>query len=337
MTICICGGGNLGHVTAGFLASNEQIYVNVLTRNPEKWSNSILVHTPDGNIREGKLNSISSNPHEVVSNANIVLFCLPGYSIGQVLHQIASSLCPDTWVGSVVSSTGFFFEAMKVLPKNNPLFGFQRVPFISRTIKYGSEADLLGFKKELQVAVEHATDKEPIRATMEYLFNTPVKLLNNYLEASLSNSNPLLHPARLYSLWKDWKEDTVYSRIPLFYEEWTEEAAQLYIDMDAEFQKLLRILPVTSGCIPNVLEYYESYDAASLAQKLRSINAFKGIAAPMIKVTGGYAPDFNSRYFTEDFPYGLNIIHQIAKNNHIKAPTIETISNWGAVISKHNK
>ena len=146
---------------------------------------------------------------------------------------------------------------------------------------------------------------------------------------SLSNSNPLLHPSRLYSLWKDWHEGIVYDRIPMFYEEWTEEAAELYINMDRELQTLLEQLPVNKGSIATVLDYYESSDAPSLARKLSSIEAFKGIKAPMEEVEGGYIPDFQSRYFTEDFPYGLAIVHRLTHEKRIPSPTIDMIYDWG--------
>lgn len=75
----------------------------------------------------------------------------------------------------------------------------------------------------------------------------------------------------------------VFSHVPLFYEEWTEEAARLYIQMDDELQTLLERLPVRKGSIATVLDYYESVDAHTLSQKLRSIEAFKGILAPVKK------------------------------------------------------
>ena len=87
--------------------------------------------------------------------------------------------------------------------------------------------------------------------------------------------------------------------------------SQLIITMDAEFNQLLCVLPVRKGSIPTILNYYESTDAPSLTSKLRSIQAFKGILSPMQPVEGGYIPDFASRYFTEDFPYGLRIIQHI--------------------------
>ena len=328
-TVCICGGGNLGHVVAGFLAANGDCEVNLLTRHPERWQQQLAITTPDGEVLQGQLKTISSDPTKVVSPADIVLLCLPGFSIHEVLQQIAPALSPGTAVGSIVCSTGFFFEAFKILPVLTPLFGFQRVPFISRLKEYGRSANLLGYKPDLSIAIEQINNKEALRADIEHLFKAPTKLLSSYYEVSLTNSNPLLHPSRLYSLWKDWHEGVVYPKQSLFYEEWTDEASELLIAMDNEFQQLLQVLPVKNGSIPTILDYYESTDAPSLTRKLHSIQAFKGILSPMKALENGYVPDFSSRYFTEDFPYGLQIIQQQAQQHQISIPVIDRVMSWG--------
>ena len=334
MRICICGGGNLGHVVAGFLAAREDCVVSLLTRRPALWQQQLTISTPDGRQLVGRLERISSEPAEVIADADLVLLCLPGYSIQEVLLQICPFLKPRTPVGSVVCRTGFFFEAMERLSPDTPLFGFQRVPFIARTTTYGHSAALLGYKPQLSIAIEHASEKEPLRATIERLFRTPVQLLSSYYEASLTNSNPLLHPARLYTLWKDWHEGVVYDSQPMFYEMWTEEASELLIALDCEFFHLLRVLPVREGSIPTILDYYESTDAASLTRKLRSIEAFKGILAPMKAVAGGFVPDFQSRYFTEDFPFGMRIIQQLARQHQVAIPMIDKVLMWGMKVAQ---
>lgn len=334
MKICICGGGNLGHVCAGFLASQKDNCVSLLTTKPELWSKNIDVIDCKGDVYHGELRRISSRPADVIPEAEMVLVCLPGFAIGNELKAIADYLDNNCWVGTVVSSTGFFFEAFKHLHKNQPLFGFQRVPFISRISHYGKEADLKGYKESLSVAVEQTNDKEMVRSKLEHLFQVPVKLLNSHYEVSLSNSNPLLHTSRLYSLWHDWKPGMSYDKNPGFYSDWTIEASELYIAMDEEFQKLLLQLGVRDGSIPSVLKYYESWDAESLTRKIRSIPAFQGISSPMIiNSFGHYEPDFESRYFTEDFPYGLNFIHTLIVENGIVAPSINLVNNWGVEIT----
>ena len=328
MKICICGGGNLGHVVAGFVAAQKKHEVCLLTRHPERWSQDLTIEAPAETTFTGHLNGLYSDAQQAVSDTDIVLLCLPGYAIRETLLQIKDFLRPGTAVGSVVSSTGFFFEAMELLPSSQPLFGFQRVPFISRIIEYGHKARLMGYKDSLELAIEQSSNPESLRLVLQQMLRTPIHLLKSHYEVSLSNSNPLLHPSRLYSLWKDWHEGIVYDRIPLFYEEWTEEAAELYIQMDNELQALLEQLPVRKGSIATVLDYYESTDAVSLARKLRSIEAFKGILAPMKEVEGGYVPDFHSRYFTEDFPYGWAIVHRLTHEKGVPSPTIDMIYDW---------
>lgn len=327
--ICICGGGSLGHVVAGYLAATKLVKVNVLTQRPERWSREIVVDTPDGRVLHGGLNVVSSDPAEALSGVDVVLLCLPGFAIRDELIKIRPYLNKDTYVGSVFSSTGFFFEAMKLLGDDLPLWGFQRVPFIARTEEYGHSAHLLGYKSAHNIAVERCDDKEGFRALIESLFDAPVTLLSNYYEASLTNSNPLLHTSRLYTMFGGENEGRVFPRMILFYEEWTVEAAQLLIDMDEEFFTILKYLPVSEGYLPRILDYYESHDAESLARKLSSIQGFKGITSPMKETAEGWAPDFASRYFTEDFPYGLRYIWELAHQLNVDVPYIDKVYNWG--------
>ena len=325
--ICICGGGSLSHVCAGVLASRPDVEVNVLTRHPERWAQHLMVTDPDGKIYQGLLHQVSNDPIIALTACDLILFCLPGFAIEEMLTTIKPFI-GSAVVGSIVSSTGFFFAAHRILGEDARLFGFQRVPYIARTVEYGHAANLLGYKPQLAVALEHVADREAFRQLIEHLFAIPTRLLASHYEASLTNSNPILHTGRLYTLWKDW-DGSPYDHDILFYREWTDAASQMLIDMDAEFMRLLEVLPVTKGAIPSLLEYYESTDASSLTRKISSITAFQHITAPMKEVDGGWIPDFSSRYFTEDFPYGLGRIVELAQAHHIDAPTLESVYSWG--------
>jgi len=328
MKICICGGGNLGLVCAGYLGSRKDVELTILTRNPSLWSNELEVTDPHLNYFYCHPTKVSSNAEELIPNSDIVLLCLPGFAIESTLKKIQPHLTEKTIVGSIVSSTGFFFMAHIILPDSIPLFGFQRVPFIARTTEYGHKANLLGYKQELCIAVEGLPDKENFRKTIEFLFSTPTRLLNNYYEASLTNSNPILHTGRLFSLWHHWSGD-VYDKPILFYKEWNDEASQLIIDMDKQFMQLVRALDISEFAIPSLLTYYESTDKSSLTKKISSIPAFTSILAPMRQVSNGWVPDFKSRYFIEDFPFGLRYIKQELNRLALPAPTIDKVYQWG--------
>ena len=329
--ITICGGGALGHVIAGWLSAKKHAVVNILTSRPVKWSNKILLDTPDGEVLRGEITKVSANPQEVIPESDVILLCLPGFLIQKELEKIEPYLKKESFVGSVFSSTGFFFEALKILDKNQPLWGFQRVPFIARVGEYGKSAHLLGYKSAHNIAIENVDNNKKVEFAMmmQDWFERPINILQNYYEASLTNSNPLLHTSRLYTMFGNGNEGKVFDRMIFFYEEWTEAAADLYIKMDEEFFRLLKVLPVSANYLPTVLEYYESDDARSLTNKLASIQGFKGITSPMKQVDDGWVADFESRYFTEDFPYGLKYIWQLAHDKGISCPNIDMVYEWG--------
>ena len=326
-TVCICGGGALGLVVASVLSHTREVAVRVLTAHPQQWSKSIEAIDTAGKIYQGELERVSDRAVDVIPQSDIVLLCLPGFLIEKSLRQIAPFVTNQA-IGSIVSSTGFFFQAHRIFASSVSLFGFQRVPYIARVREYGHSADLLGYKQQLYMATENLPrDYEAMWA--EWL-QTPIAHLSNYLEASLSNSNPLLHPARLYGMWHDWKGETCNDQT-LFYAQWDELSSEVYIAMDEEFQRLCMTVGVV---IPSVLEYYESTDAVSLTRKLRSIAAFQTIKAPMKQTEKGFVPDFESRYFTEDFPYGLQIVKDLAQTHQIETPVIDRVLLWGNKLIK---
>jgi len=327
LTVCICGGGSLGIVSAAVMMANHAT-VNILTGHPASWHHEIEVTDQAGKSYAGHLNIVTDSAGEALENADIVLLCVPGYMIESTLRNLLPHLHHGIAVGAIVSSTGFFFFAHEILPEDITLFGFQRVPFIARTREYGHTGDLLGYKASVNVAIEHSHDAEALRSSLEQLFATPTNLLQNFYEAALTNSNPILHTARLYSMWHDFNGEPAATR-PYFYADWSDRASEILIAMDREFMQLLSTLGLPQGAVPPLLEYYESHDATSLTRKLRSIPAFKPIVAPMSLTDGGWIPDFTNRYFTEDFPFGLRFIKDLAKKHNLATPVIDKVYDWG--------
>ena len=327
MKVCICGSGSLGHVCAAVLASREGVSVSLLSRKPNLWAGEIVATDPDGKQYRGPFETVSSSAQEVIPGSDLVLLCLPGFAIRPTLEKI-KPFVGDTPVGSIVSSSGFFFEAMDVLPEQ-PLFGFQRVPFIARTEQYGHSARLLGYKQQLALATVNINDPEGLRQVFERLWDTPTTLLDSYLEAAISNSNPILHTGRLYSMFGPGSKGAWNHNI-YFYREWTLEASQIIMAMDSELSLLLDKLNVSREHIPTLLDYYQSPDASALTRKLQGIAAFRDILSPMKQSADGtWVPDLKSRYFTEDFPCGLHYIKLLNDRNSVEAPTIDTVYNWG--------
>ena len=332
MVICICGGGNLGHSIAGRAAAvmKGRAQIRLLTRKPELWNDTICVEDDLGNVFSSPLDMVTNDAKKAVDGADIVLLCLPGFAIAEELNRLVPLLSTNTLVGSVVCSTGFFFNAFDILGKDAHLFGFQRVPFVARIAEYGQHSYIWGYRKEVFLATCHV-DKDTVQLlcdTFQQLFGTPVKMLENYMEAALTNSNPILHTGRLYAMWGQW-DGKPFPRQSYFYKEWTDESSRIIIEMDKEFFHLLDALHVRKGAIKTLLEHYESTDASSMTAKISGISSLSKVLSPMKEVTGGYVPDFKSRYFIEDFPYGLAILHRLMHENGVASPTTDKIYDWG--------
>lgn len=331
--IAICGGGGLGHNCAGVLSSHDGVKVDMLTNRPEKWNHIFKVNIPDGSSIIGRLECISSNPEDIIPKADIVFLCLPAFLVEETLIKIKPYLKPNTLVGSVFGCTGFFIFAHKHLLNTTKLFAFQRVPYVSRVVEYGKESNLLGYRDKLIMATENIRHILQFQHLIEELFMEPVVLCDSFYEVTLSNSNPILHTGRLFTMWHDW-DGKPFEKCGLFYNDWTIETSQLEIEMDREFFSLLEFLKIKTTHIETLLEHYESTDASSMTAKIKSIKPLSTILSPMKKIEDGWVPDFLSRYFTEDFPYGLKFIYELAHENNISCPTIDMVYEWGMSMIK---
>ena len=60
-------------------------------------------------------------------------------------------------------------------------------------------------------------------------------------------------------------------------------------------------------------EYYESPTPEAMTAKLKSIRAFEAVKVPLSPTDeGAFVPNWDDRMFTEDYPFGVAIIKDIA-------------------------
>jgi opine dehydrogenase len=265
---------------------------------------------------------------EQISAADVILISVPSYAYGDVLRIIAPSLRPDTWVGSVPGTGGFEYVAREILGHEALIFGCQRVPYISRIEQYGEAVHISGRRPLMHFAALRPLQGSDVQKRMEAVFGIETKALRSYLEVTLTPSNPILHTARLYVMFREYVEGRVFPEELLFYETWDENSSEVLLSCDAELQAVCRALPIDLRGVASLRKHYESENAAELCAKIRSIPAFKGLKAPMRRVAQGWAPDFSSRYFAEDVPYGLVILKAIALVAGVATPTMDEILMW---------
>lgn len=335
--VCICGGGSQGHISAGVIGSRDNYDINILTRRPNDWSHDFVTIDLTGKEYKSHLNIISNNPVDVIPDADIVLVCLPGYAIKEELEKIKPYIKDGSIIGSAFGGSGFFMQIINVFGASIKSFALQRVPYTGRVKEYGHSATLKGYKPYLKVATMNINEPETLLSIIENWYHTPVYHLKHWLEATLSNSNPLLHPCRMRIMFKDWTPDKIYPEIPFMYNtDWNDESSECWVACDNELRKVMDKLPMDAKEVPSVLEYYECRDIPSLTQKMQSIEPFKTVKAHMLESNGGYKLDASIRYFTEDIPYGLMMIKAFAQYIGVSTPRIDDVIYWAQNVMDEN-
>lgn len=162
---------------------------------------------------------------------------------------------------------------------------------------------------------------------MEELLHIKTRIVKEYLSITLTPSNPVLHITGLYNVFKNYKKGMYYKNELKFYEEWNDEASEVLFRYDKEVQEICNSLnPIDLTEVVSLPLYYESEKPSDLTKKLKSIQAFKAVKVPLKKLDGNkYIPDFNSRMFIEDYPYGICIFKDIALMENVNTPVIDML------------
>ncbi len=333
MNIAIIGGGNMGSVLATKFSQQNNVNLYISNRNGEidqYLHNMQSINEDSQIITTAKIAKITDSLKDAIDGAEYIFITYPHFLLEKLSKEMLPLLKNQNLI-FIPGSGGAELWFKPCIEHGCTISGLQRVHAVTRIIEKGRLTRESGVRAFLKSATIPAKHSHSISIVLSQLYNMDVEVLDNYANITLINSNAILHTSRLYCLFKDYNKDIVYKSLPLFYEEWDIDSAQLLVDMDNELKTILDYLSQCgmnmSGIIP-LLEHYESTNIYELKNKLTSINSFKGLKTPSIRLEEGYIPDFDSRYFTSDFPYGLDLILSFAKVCNIDCPNMLMVSNW---------
>lgn len=329
MNITIVGGGNIGTQFAVHCA--EKGYdVTVYTSNPELYDGHLnIVDENCITTHEGDIKLATSDPEIAFRDADFIMVTVPSTLMKSVADVIYEHTDAKTIIGVVPGNGGSECAFRRCIDRGNIFFGLERVPAIARLVKKGSTVQSTGYRNELHVSAIPISKIEMCCKLIQEIFDIPTKLIPNFLNLTMTPSNPILHTTRLRTLFKNYKPGVVYKSMPLFYEEWDDASSELLIACDDEVQEICRALPEYHlEYVKSLRVHYESPTVEAMTKKISSITAFKGLTTPTIEVEGGVIPDLHSRYFTADFSYGLTIIKQVADLVGVSTPNIDDTIRW---------
>ena len=329
MKITIVGGGNIGTQFAVHCAEKENEVI-VYTSEPNLFDNRLSIVNETGAVtHEGIISKATNNPDIAFSKAEVIIITLPAMLMDSIASLIYKYANKTSIIGVVPGTGGSECAFKECIQRGNVFFGIERVPAIARLIKKGSIVKSTGYRTELHVASIPSSSVDMCCDLINKIFDISCVPIPNYLNLTLTPSNPILHTTRLRTIFKDYHEGVVYSSLPLFYEEWDDESSELLLACDDEVQNICKALPnFHLGYVKPLREHYDSPNIEAMTRKISSIEAFKGLKTPAIEVDGGFIPDLHSRYFTADFSYGLSIIEQIARFTGTDTCMINQTMDW---------
>lgn len=329
MNITIVGGGNIGTQFAVHCAQKKH-QVTVYTSKPEKFSKTLSIVDARGNVtHQGELALATSDAAKAFGQADVIIVTVPADCMEQYAETMYPHIRPGVKIGLVPGTGGGECVFSKCRQKGAVLFGLQRVPAVARLVAYGKQVCSTGYRDALHAAALPKSQTQACCKLLESIFDMPCHSLPDYLNLTLTPSNPILHTTRLRTLFADYRPGVVYSRIPLFYQQWSDASSRLLIACDDEVQQLCKALKEfdLSG-VRSLKDHYESQTPEAMTDKISHIPAFQGLTSPQKEVEGGYIPDLQSRYFTADFSYGLAILVQLARMAKVPAPNMEQTLQW---------
>lgn len=329
MKITVIGAGNIGTQLAVSFTSRGYD-VAIFASKPERISKTLrMINEESGVVTDAEVSLVTNNIADAVKDAEYIFVTHPAFMLKNTAEMLYDYVDAGVKL-CVIPGTGgaeFFFK--RLASKGVLLFGLQRVPSVARLIEYGKVVSVSGYRDKLDLASIGNESIYEVSTLLSETFGMPCNILPSYLCVTLTPSNPILHTTRLRTLFGDYKDGVIYDKNTLFYEEWSDESSKLLFACDEELQQMCRSLDrLDLSGVRSLKLHYESDTPEKLTAKIRSIKSLQGLTSPMTEVEGGYIPDFSSRYFTADFPYGLAILKEIADVSGVSVPNMCETLAW---------
>jgi hypothetical protein len=289
----------------------------------------------------GKPDAVSPAPSEVIPGSQVVLLAVPAFAHEPILRDILPCLEEGTWVGALPARGGFEWCAQHLLAGRTEqivLFGLQTLPWACRVRTFGQEVTILGTKAGVDLATQPGHLSAKVAALLGELMDVPVRPVAGFLDLSLANTGQLIHPGIMYGLFHAWNARP-YTDAPLFYQgvdaakgELLQQLSNEVQDVRLAFERrypgldLSSVRPLKEWLLRSYTETIE--DTSSLQACFATNRSYAGLRAPMRSGRGGLVPDFQTRYLSEDIPYGLVVTRGLAELAEVPTPAIDRVIGW---------
>jgi len=227
------------------------------------------------------------------------------------------------------------------------LFTVAPMPFNCRIEEWAQSVKVQVLKRRYDVCAQPVSRlAECVEIAEALLPKSECNGLGPVLAATLIPLNPVIHPARVYTLLtehNDWAPGKTLPENPLFYEWMTTKDTANQIKINDELDKIVAAAN-ENGIelqVPNCYNFLaKTYDGTSGNYPQRETPTpedyvklwhgpmYKGFKCPLKQEGDGWVPDFENRYFTEDIPCGLCTYKGVAELLNVETPFMDHLIMW---------
>lgn len=352
--LAICGGGNAAHTLAVVASQNFDGDIVWLRSSEEKaerlrqsvFSKEGLQSTGVINRRADRVRVVSSDPAEVIRDADLVLISVPAFAHAAVLNRITPHLKDSALVGALPARGGFEFDITQRVSGIQPnggrrIFGLQTLPWSTR-VQHATQTIHIGaLKAEVLMASLPHGEAPAVAAQLSDLLGTKILPTANFLNVTLGNPGQIIHPGLMYGWFATWSGETYREEtIPRLFADASDRVGELVEQLSAEVIAIARTVEARSkskldlsGVLPihdwlRISYSTQTGDVTTVATCFRT-GPIQARKVPMREIAPGeFVPDFQYRYLGEDVPYGLTVVKAIAELADVETPSIDAVIAW---------
>jgi len=329
--IAVLGGGHGAHTMAADLALKGYM-VNMCEAPHFKENITVTLERQAIELIDGwgkkhfvKLNLVTTNFEEALKDARYIMLCLPGIGTKKFFEWIIPHLADGQtiikWAANFSSLLFAKMQKKKGINKDITLAEAHTLPWGCRLLAPGT-ARIAVWAVRLLLATLPARKIDDVIGDIKKMY--PVVATENVLATSLNNLNPIVHPVACI-MNTGWIE-TALENFHLYRDGNTLSVSR---GIKAVFEDVSKVADVIGVGMNEYPEEDFWKKSAIMSTYFRAVFDKEGAVA---SISG--PSSMQSRYVTEDLPYGLVPIKKLAQQYNVPTPTIDAVIHFASLVNQ---
>lgn len=344
----VAGGGHGAHLMVATLAAHAHLQVvwylpygdeaERAARALAGGGGLTVVSSAGERVVDASRLTVTDDPR-LAAGAAAVLLVAPAFAHESLLAELGPWLAPGMLLAAIPSRGGLEYQVKGLLNRVPGLVvcGLETLPWACRIEVFGQRVRLLGAKARVALGCRPRDRRSVVAELLGAWLGVTVVPAGGLTALTLANVGQILHPGLMCVHMRRLPPRPLeLGEVPLFYQEAGEGGAELVAALSADVMAVKAALEqrhdgLDLGGVVDVFTWLRAAygdqieDDRDLARALATNRAYRGIRMPVVEVPGGYRPDLNSRYLTEDVPFGLVVTRGLAELADVSTPAIDLV------------